>query len=51
MRNLGEINEGKDVVTKDYVDLNMVIDSEYDDSTDTVTVIVGPISDADNTEY
>lgn len=51
MRNLAEIDEGADVVTKDYVDLNTVIDSEYDDSTNTVTLVVGSIGDADTTEY
>lgn len=51
MRNLTEITEGEDVVTKDYVDLNTVIDSTYDTQTKTVTLVVGSLGDADNTEY
>lgn len=51
MRNLSEINEGADVVTKDYVDLSMVIDSSYDETTHTVTLVAGPLTDGDNVEY
>ena len=33
------------------VDANTSIDSTYDSSTHTVTLIVGSLSDADSTEY
>ena len=32
-------------------DSNVGIDSTYDDSTDTVTLVVGSLGDADSTEY
>lgn len=51
MKNLAEINEGADVVTKDYVDLNTAIDSTYDSTTYTVTLVAGSLGDADSTEY
>lgn len=51
MRNLTEITEGEDVVTKDYVDLNTTIDSTYDAQTKTVTLVAGSLGDADSTEY
>lgn len=41
MKNLTEITDNEDIVTKEYVDLSTVIDSEYDANTDTVTLIIG----------
>ena len=51
MKNLAEITDGEDIVTKDYVDLSTAIDSTYDSDTHTVTLIAGTLEDADNTEY
>ena len=51
MRNLANIDENKDIVTKDYVDSHTAsIDSEYDSTTHTVTITVGSLEDADDTE-
>ena len=51
MKNLTEIVDGEDLVTKDYVDMNTSIDYTYDDETYTVTLIAGSLEDADSTEY
>jgi len=50
MKNLGEIIDNEDIVTKEYVDLSTVIDSEYNANTDTVTLIIGSTSDTEESD-
>ena len=47
MKNLAEITDNEDVVTKEYVDLSTVIDSEYDENTYTVTLTIGSSNDSE----
>lgn len=52
MKNLAEINEGADVVTKDYVTSQAAtLDVTYTAGTKNLTIDVVPASNADNTEY